>query len=214
MSQMLSIYHELLKKHGQRQTDGRRPSFARWWPMSGRFHPPQFEICIGAILTQNTNWKNVEKALENLANAKALTAEAIANMPLPRLQKLVRPSGFFRQKAKRLKEFCKFVVDSSGDFYKDATREQLLKIKGIGRETADSILLYACNRPVFVVDAYTRRLFARLGLIDGSEGYDELKILVESALPKDAALYKEFHALIVQNEKKLRKGKGIKALQA
>jgi len=195
------IYKMLLHKYGKRQTNG-KSSFANWWPMSGKFVPKEFEICIGAILTQNTNWKNVEKALNNMINAKKLSAEEIASCQLTTLEKLVRPSGFYRQKAKRLKEFAKFVVHFDGDFYKDVTREQLLGINGIGRETADSILLYACNKPVFVIDAYTRRLFSRLGLITGEEDYDYLRNFFESRLPKDAGLYKEFHALIVEHEKR------------
>ncbi len=175
----------------------------KWWPVSGKFKPPQFEVCVGAILTQNTNWKNVEKALENLVQAKKISAKSIASCPLPELEKLVKPSGFFRQKAKRLQMFCKFVT-TFDDFYTNVTREQLLELKGIGKETADAMLLYACNRPVFVVDAYTRRLFSRLGLIDGTEDYDEIKKLVEKSIPKGVGIYQQFHALIIQNEKRLR----------
>jgi len=118
------------------------------------------------------------------------------------LERLVKPSGFYRQKAKRLKSFAKFVVDFDGNFYKNVTRDELLAIKGIGRETADSILLYACSKPYFVVDAYTRRLFSRLGLIKGSEDYEKLRKMFEERLPKDAELYKEFHALVVEHEKR------------
>ncbi len=194
---ILTIYNRLLKKYGRQE----------WWPVSGRFEPPEFEVCVGAILTQNTNWRNVEKALQNLSDAKATTAEAIANMPLTKLQKMIRSSGFYKQKAKRLKNFCVFVKDFEGDFYKDMTREQLLSIKGIGKETADSILLYACSKPYFVVDAYTRRLFSRLGFIKGKEDYDVIRKMFERSLPNNVELFKEFHALIVENEKSNRKTK-------
>ena len=166
--------------------------------MNGRFEPKELEVCIGAILTQNTNWKNVERALENLINAKILTAEKIANMHLSSIEKLIMSSGFYKQKAKRLKEFCRFIVNFKGDFYKDVTREQLLSINGIGRETADSILLYACNKPFFVVDAYTQRIFSKLGLINEEDDYEKIRELFESNLPCDVELYKEFHALIVR----------------
>lgn len=198
---LLSVYNELMEQLGYR----------KWWPTSGKFRPLQLEVCIGAILTQNTNWRNAEKALQNLIDAGATTPENIAGMPLAKLQKLIKPSGFYRQKAKRLREFCRFVAGFEGDFYKDVTREQLLGLNGIGRETADSILLYACGRPVFVIDAYTRRLFSRLKLIDGTEDYEELRDLFERSLPRDAALYKEFHALIVEHEKVLGKAKARQA---
>lgn len=192
---VLQVYNDLLKDIGPQ----------KWWPISGTFKPPKFEVCIGAILTQNTNWKNVEKALQNLVGARKTSPESIGSCSLPALEKLVKPSGFFRQKAKRLKEFSSFMISFDGDFYKSVTREELLTIKGIGRETADSILLYACNRPVFVVDAYTRRLFSRLGLIGGDEDYDKLREMFEKSLPNNADLYKEFHALIVEHEKRRRK---------
>ncbi len=192
---VLQVYNDLLKDIGPQ----------KWWPVSGRFKPPEFEVCVGAILTQNTNWKNVEKALQNLVGARKTSPGSIGSCSLPALEKLVKPSGFFRQKASRLKEFSSFVMSFGGDFYKSVTREELLMIKGIGRETADSMLLYACNRPVFVVDAYTRRLFSRLGIISDTEGYDDIKNLVEKSLPRDVEIYKEFHALIVQHEKRRRK---------
>ncbi|MBI4018568.1 MAG: endonuclease [Candidatus Aenigmarchaeota archaeon] len=184
---IISVYKQLLKKHGPQQ----------WWPVKHNFQPKELEICAGAVLTQNTNWRNAEKALQNLSDAGIVTAEKIANMPLSKLQKLIKPSGFYKQKAKRLKNFCVFVSNYSGDFYEKVTREQLLALDGVGRETADSILLYACGKPSFVVDAYTRRMLSSLGMISGSEKYDEIRQLFENALPGDAALYKEFHALIV-----------------
>jgi endonuclease-3 related protein len=189
------IYNMLLKKYGRQN----------WWPMSGRFVPKELEICIGAILTQNTNWKSVEKALQNLLKAEKVSAKALADLRLSELEKLIKPSGFYKQKARRLKDFANFVANFDGDFYKDVTREQLLAINGIGQETADSILLYACNKPVFVIDAYTRRLFSRLGMIKGDEDYDYLRNFFEARLRKDAELYKEFHALIVEHEKRQKK---------
>jgi len=186
----MKIYKALLQKHGKQN----------WWPSITR---KEFEICIGALLTQNTNWRNVEKAIANLVDADAIDPAKVANMQTMKLEKLIRPSGFFRQKAKRLKEFSKFVLSygSFEEFKKNITREELLNVNGIGKETADSILLYACGKPYFVVDVYTRRLFSNLGLIKGDEEYDDIRQLFESKLPKDVELYKEFHALIVKNGK-------------
>ena len=188
---LLSIYSKLLRYYGHQN----------WWPVRHSFKPGELEICIGAILTQNTNWRNVEAALENLAKAKKLSAQDIASSSLPALEKLIKPSGFFRQKARRLKAFCRYVANYDGNFYRDITREQLLVINGIGKETADSILLYACSKPFFVVDAYTKRVFSRLGFID-EEGYEEIRSLFEDSLPRNAGLYKEFHALIVEHAKR------------
>lgn len=188
---LLKVYKKLLKLHGPQN----------WWPVSGKFHPPQFEVCVGAILTQNTNWRNVEKALENLKSAGMVNAEEIANARLAKLRTLVRPSGFYRQKAERLRTFARFVLDFDGNFYKEVTRKQLLGLKGIGKETADSMLLFACGRPFFVVDAYTRRLLSEMKIIKGKEDYDEVRKMFEDSLPKRPDLYKEFHALIVRNGK-------------
>jgi len=188
---LVKIYKQLLQKYGEQN----------WWPTETK---SRFEICIGAILTQNTSWKNVEKAIKNLIEADAIDPEKLAGMPIRRLERLIRPSGFFRQKAKRLKVFSRFVLSygSVDDFSKNVSREELLDVNGIGRETADSILLYACNRICFVVDAYTTRLFSELGVINGKEKYDEIKEMCESRLPKDVNVYKEFHALIVEHMKK------------
>lgn len=194
MNSILRLYKQLKKQHG-RAND--------WWPTSHNFKPAQFEIVVGAFLTQNTNWRNVEKALTNLALERKLTAKSIAETPLITLQKLVRPSGFYRQKAGRLRELCRF-IESCDDFYGSVTREQLLALTGVGKETADSILLYACNKPYFVIDAYTRRLLLREKLANGKEKYDELRSLFESSLPKSVKLYKEFHALIVEHEKSVK----------
>jgi len=184
--QLTAIYEKLMNEFGHQN----------WWPIKTG---SRFEICVGAILTQNTNWKNVDKALDNLIAAKALNPRIIAEMPKAKLEKLIKPSGFYKQKAERLKIFSKFFL-SKNNFYKNITREELLKIKGIGNETADSILLYACEKPFFVVDAYTKRVFSRLGLIEGK--YEEVQKFFEQNLNKSVSLYKEFHALIVELAKK------------
>jgi len=163
-------------------------------------------MMVGAILTQNTNWSNVEKALENLKSTKALSVRAIAAMPRRRLESLIRPSGFFRQKAQRLQEFARYLqahsefhrqlVRKGDDAEVHVLRQRLLSLKGIGPETADSMLLYAGNYPVFVVDAYTRRIGQRLGLFRFDD-YDRVQAFFERGLPKKPALYNEYHALLV-----------------
>lgn len=170
-----------------------------WWP--GR---TPFEVIVGAILTQNTSWTNVESAIENLRSARLLSPPAIAAVRLRRLQRLVRPSGYFRQKARKLKEFCKFLrneyAGSLKKLFAEPTivlREKLLGIWGIGPETADSILLYAGEHPVFVVDAYTKRMLARHGWTGEKAGYDEVRWMFEQKFPGDAKRFNEFHALIV-----------------
>jgi endonuclease-3 related protein len=172
------------------------------WPVGGKFDPPHFEVVAGAILTQNVNWNNVEKALERMIQAHLVDAKAINGCPRPRLEAAIRSSGFFRQKAQRLKAFARFISGYPGDFYHQVQRDQLLVIKGIGPETADSILLYACDQPHFVVDAYTRRIFERYGELDPKAAYELIKSIFESQLPLDVALYKRFHALIVEHAKR------------
>lgn len=191
---LFKIYQKLLAYHGPQN----------WWPASGFTQPREWEICIGAILTQNTSWGNVEKALENLKAAKCRTPRNIAGMDLRKLQQMIKPSGFYRQKAQRLKLFSGFVIDNfrtTGHFLKTVTRDVLLRLNGIGKETADSVLLYACGRPYFVVDAYTKRIFSRIGIVDASWNYEQIRALFESNLPKDIEIYKEFHALIVRHAK-------------
>lgn len=185
---LMRIYNKLLNEYGPQ----------KWWPTIDKDN--KFEIIVGAILTQNTNWGNVERALDNLINARALSPEKIARMNIRKLENLVRPSGFYKQKARRLKEFSIFVTSfkSLDDFLRNVTRGELLSINGIGRETADSILLYACRKPFFVIDAYTRRVFSRLKLIDGKEDYDEIRGFFEERIPRDLNIYKEYHALIVR----------------
>lgn len=170
-----------------------------WWPAR-----TPFEVIVGAILTQNTAWTNVERAMENLRRAQLLTPGAMERVAQARLAQLVRPSGYFRQKAKKLKAFVRFLRASHGGslarMFRRPTaelREQLLAVHGIGPETADSILLYAGGHPVFVVDAYTHRILGRHNLTTGRPDYGAVRSLFEASLPRDAALYNEFHALLV-----------------
>ena len=171
----------------------------RWWPAR-----TPFEVIIGAILTQNTSWSNVERAIANLRRAKVMTVRAMEQISTPRLAQLIRPSGYFRQKAKKLKAFTRFLRrDFGGSLARmfrtptAALRERLLEVHGIGRETADSILLYAGEHPTFVVDAYTHRILARHGISDGKPDYERVRALFERNLPPDVRLYNEFHALLV-----------------
>ncbi|MCL4219371.1 MAG: endonuclease III domain-containing protein [Candidatus Hydrogenedentes bacterium] len=170
-----------------------------WWPGE-----TPFEIAIGAILTQNTAWANVEKAIANLKSAKLLGPRKILGCPDDMLHSALRPSGYFRVKAIRVRAFCQYLVERHrGSMARMAAtplaqlREELLAISGIGPETADDILLYACEKPVFVVDAYTRRILSRHGVVDPEIGYEDLRALFESHLPKDVALFKEYHGLLV-----------------
>lgn len=161
---------------------------------------------VGAVLTQNTAWTNVEKAIVNLKNAKALTPEAIVKATHRQLAGWLKPSGYFNIKAKRLKAMCRWLVEQGGvrNLARLSTydlRAALIAVYGIGPETADDIVLYAFNRPVFVIDAYTRRIFSRLGLIKGDEGYETLRHLFENKLKPDARLFNEYHALIVKHGK-------------
>ncbi len=191
---VLRVYYDaLLAAHGPQH----------WWP--GR---TPFEVIVGAILTQNTSWTNVEPCIENLRREKLLTPRAIENVPLARLARLIRSSGYFRQKAKKLKAFVRFLRRTyQGSLAKmfgtptPVLREQLLGVHGIGPETADSILLYAGNHRVFVVDAYARRMLERHGLADTEQSYEEIRRLFERSLPRSVALYNQFHALIVHTGK-------------
>ncbi|MDX8392706.1 MAG: endonuclease III domain-containing protein [Mariprofundaceae bacterium] len=170
-----------------------------WWPADS-----PFEVMIGAILTQNTNWRNVEKAIANLKCADALNAEAISGMDEANLRDLIRPSGFFNQKAVRIKLFCAFYIrhgKENGLKKLPAPRASLLEIKGIGPETADAMLLYALAIPVFVVDAYTRRIFSRLGLLSEAASYDATQALFMRHLPPEVSFFNAYHALIVQHAK-------------
>jgi endonuclease III related protein len=170
-----------------------------WWP--GR---TRFEIIVGAILTQNTSWSNVERALGNLRAARLLSPDAVRRVRADKLARLLRPSGYFRQKTKTLKSFVGFLYASHRGsltrLFRTPTavlRHQLLNLRGIGPETADAILLYAGKHPVFVVDAYSRRILERHGLARAKAGYQEIRDLFEGSLPGDHRLFNEFHALIV-----------------
>ena len=171
------------------------------WPASRRFDPRQFEVSAGAVLTQNTSWTNVEKALDGLVGASLTSAEAIATCSPGDLEEAIRPSGFYRQKSVRLKRLARQIIDFPGDFYAEVSREQLLSLSGIGPETADSILLFACSRPHFVVDAYTRRICNRYGLLAEGLSYEEVKAFFERHLPKNVTRYRRFHAFLVEHAK-------------
>jgi endonuclease III related protein len=190
---LIQIYDLLLTRYGHRH----------WWPAE-----TPFEVCVGAILTQNTNWVNVEKAIANLKRKGCLSPAALRDIPVVSLAELIRPAGYFNVKSERLKDFIQWLFKNYGGSVEGMAganlsklREELLGVRGIGPETADSILLYACGKPSFVVDAYTKRLLAGLGLISGREGYEEVRSLFMDNLPRDVPLYNEFHALIVQHAK-------------
>ena len=189
MKNLLKIYQKLYEAFGPQH----------WWP--GK---TPLEIAIGAILTQNTNWGNVEKAIDNLKKQNALSARVIHKMPVRLLSELIRPSGYFNIKAKRLKSFIDFLMnDYHGSMkkmkneYLYLLRKKLLSINGIGPETADSILLYALEKPVFVIDTYTKRVLSRHEIMNHEKSYDEFQELFYSALEKDVKLFNEYHALFV-----------------
>jgi endonuclease-3 related protein len=185
------VYEKLFSAYGPR----------RWWPGDSAF-----EIMVGAVLTQNTAWINVEKAIANLKRARMLSATAIVETHPRRVASLIRSSGYFNVKAKRLRALCRWIVAEGGlsrlaRMSTEELRRALLAVHGIGPETADDILLYAFERPVFVIDAYTRRVFARLGAIKGPEPYEALRQAFEVSLGEDVPLYNEYHALIVLHGK-------------
>ena len=170
-----------------------------WWPGE-----TPLEVIVGAVLTQNTSWKNVELALDNLREANLLTPQALHGLPLEELAELIRPAGYYRLKARRLMHLLDYLYQRHGGsleamFTTDLVtlREELLGINGIGPETADSILLYAGGLPTFVVDAYTARVLKRHGWIDFEADYHAIKEHFESSLPQDVSLYNEYHALLV-----------------
>jgi endonuclease-3 related protein len=170
-----------------------------WWPGRSRF-----EIIVGAILTQNTSWTNVARAIANLRQARKLTPKAIRTIPQNSLARLIRPSGYYRTKATRVKRFVRFLQVRYGlnlsRMFKDPPlmlRQELLALPGIGPETADAILLYAGQVPIFVVDTYTRRILGRHGLVRSRASYGEIQALFMRNLLPEAALYNEYHALLV-----------------
>ena len=174
-----------------------------WWPANS-----PFEVTVGAILTQNTNWKNVEKAISNLQSNNLLSLQAILSNRSSVIEQCIKPSGYFKQKTKKLKILCKFLKEKYKGNIKNALegnidnkRGELLSLWGIGKETADSILLYAGDRPIFVIDAYTKRIVKRMGLGDYKD-YDKLRMLFEASLPEKAIIFNEYHALIVEHAKR------------
>ena len=187
---LYSLFNELNDHYGD----------LAWWPADSAF-----EIAVGAILTQNTDWRNVEKALGNLKSANVLSIEAILETPTDQLEMLVRPSGYFRMKADRLKQLCDFLQSNSFDALKkmgrEHARELLLCVKGVGPETADDIVLYALDIPSFVIDTYTRRLLERFGLYSAKLKYSVLQATFHQQLPEDSSLFKQYHALIVEHAK-------------
>ena len=187
---LLKVYKTLFKSFGPQN----------WWPAKTKF-----EVIAGAILTQNTAWSNVEKAISSLRNAGVLSQRKLRAMPVNRLAKLIKPAGYYNIKAERLKNFVNFLFrEYQGSIKKmfavptDRLRQELLKIKGVGNETADSIILYAAEKPVFVVDAYTRRILLRHQIIPQEYKYEQIQSIFEKNLPRDHLLYNEFHALIVK----------------
>jgi len=190
MNKLLEIYDILLDHFGPQG----------WWPGD-----TPFEIMVGAVLTQNTNWTNVSRAIDNLKRDGLLSFDKMHELPVDILAEKIKPAGYFNLKAARLKNLLGFIAreyDGSLDnmFAMDtySLREEILTVKGVGPETADSILLYAANKPVFVVDTYTHRIFTRHNIIAEEDGYYEIQEYFTLSLPEDIALYNEYHALIVR----------------
>lgn len=190
MGKLPEIYQRLLHAFGPQH----------WWPGDS-----PFEIAVGAILTQNTNWSNVEKAIHNLKKQNALAVKSIHDMPVQKLAELIKPAGYFNVKAKRLKNFIHFLMNKYhgsmkriGDGDMQVIRKNLLDVNGIGPETADSILLYALGKPVFVIDAYTKRVLSRHGIIGDENSYNEFQELFHASLKKNVRLFNEYHALFVK----------------
>jgi len=188
--ELVSIYKRLHAAFGPQ----------KWWPAD-----TPFEVAVGAILTQNTNWSNVEKAIANLRKNKLLEPARMSGAGNKRLATLIRPAGYYNLKAGRLKSFLKFLkLEAGGDIRSlsgrktGLLRERLLSVKGIGPETADSMLLYALEKPVFVVDAYTRRIFSRHGLVRDDAKYEEVQRLFSGNLAPDTRMFNEYHALLVK----------------
>jgi endonuclease-3 related protein len=171
-----------------------------WWPAEA-----PFEVMLGAVLTQNTAWSNVEKAIQNLKALGELNCESLLSLDPKSLAQAIRPSGYYNIKTERLLNLCRF-IQANPDLHQledQQLRHKLLSVHGIGPETADDILLYAYERPVFVIDAYTRRLLGRFGLIEAEASYETLREIIEQALGPDTECYNEFHALIVIHAKSI-----------
>ncbi|MDY6863539.1 MAG: endonuclease III domain-containing protein [Thermodesulfobacteriota bacterium] len=187
--ELMAVYNKLYQSFGPRN----------WWPADS-----PFEVIVGAVLTQNTSWKNVEKAIKRLKEENLLSLTAIYRVDVSYLAETIRSSGFYKLKAKRLKNLIEFIFKNFGGEIEGLTaermgtlREKLLNVNGIGPETADSIMLYALEKPIFVVDAYTRRILSRHDLISENASYSEIQQLFIDNLPQNARLYNEYHALIV-----------------
>ena len=202
MNKVYEIYEILLEHFGPQG----------WWPGE-----TPFEIMVGAVLTQNTNWTNVSKAIDNLKRENLLSFEKLQCFPLEALAEKIKPAGYFNLKAARLQNLFNFIAQTYNGSLADMfagdmrqLREEILTVKGIGPETADSILLYAGNKPVFVVDAYTHRIFSRHNLVAPEDGYYELQEYFLLSLPENTALFNEYHALIVRLGKEFcKKGKPL-----
>lgn len=193
--QLTEVYSLLFERYGAQH----------WWPADS-----PFEVIVGAILTQSAAWANVERAIKNLSEANALSPARLRQIPLDELAQLVYPSGYFNAKALKLKAFARYLGDSYQDsldrlFSLDipTLRRELLTIHGVGEETADSIILYAARKPIFVIDAYTRRIIARLGLEPTADRYADFQRLFMENLPPDEEMFNEYHALIVRHGKEV-----------
>ncbi len=200
LSDLLLIYKRLFSAYGEQH----------WWPGTD-----PFEIIIGAILTQQVAWKNVEKALAALKVADLLSPETLLHAPLDEVVALIRPTMYYNAKAKKLRSFLLFLQERHHGALSDllslslsSLREELLSVHGIGEETADSIILYAAGKPSFVIDAYTRRILQRVGLIGGAEPYAALRDLFMENIPRDVKLYNEYHALFVRHGKERCRSRG------
>lgn len=199
---LLQLFNSMQAAYGSEQP--------QWWPADS-----PFEVAVGAVLTQNTAWANVEKAIDNLKAANALSLSAMLLLDSAELGELIRPSGYYNMKAKRLIHLCQYIERNGGmaqlanqtDLL--ALRKSLLTVNGVGPETADDILLYAFDKPVFVIDTYTRRLLQRHDLIAGKEDYDVLRLGFEQALGLDVSLFKQYHGLIVTHAKEACRKKPI-----
>ncbi|MGC8929375.1 MAG: endonuclease III domain-containing protein [Candidatus Woesearchaeota archaeon] len=205
-SKLMLVYKKLLNKYGEQG----------WWPIlkqnsfeyrtffkhEKKSINQKFEICIGAILTQNTAWKNVEKAFVNLSRANIFSPQKILSTPEKKLAELIRPAGYYNVKTRKLKEISRFFLEHKDDFENESlSREELLRVWGVGKESADYIMLYALNKPFFVIDAYTIRIFSRLGFFDEKSNYDFVQEFFQKNLAKDYKIYNEYHALIVEHAK-------------
>jgi len=190
MNELLMIHKKLYRCFGPQN----------WWPGD-----TPFEIAVGAVLTQNTNWGNVEKAIQNLKKQGVLSSRGIHGLSVKELASLIKPAGYFNVKAKRLRSFLDFLMNEYHGRMENMVREdltqlraKLLELHGIGPETADSILLYALEKPIFVIDAYTKRILSRHGIMASDRSYAEFQEFFHASLKRDLHLYNEYHALFVR----------------